>query len=224
MSCRYNYYPVYKHAGEAMIRSHHKFGLFLCVLVLFFAAQNAMAANYYVYQLPDGTRMITDRPQQKYTHKLIKKSRESEGVGQVAAVRYQKRPKALDQWDAEIIHVSNRYNVEVELVKAVIHTESYFNHKAQSRAGAQGLMQLMPQTAAIYGVTDPYDPVQNLDAGVQHLSYLLEKYPDNISYALAAYNAGERAVYFYNGVPPYQETQRYVNKVLHYRDFYRTVN
>jgi soluble lytic murein transglycosylase-like protein len=87
-------------------------------------------------------------------------------------------------------------------------------------------MQLMPATAKLYGVTSRniHDPIANLEAGVKHLRYLLRKYPRNLKYALAAYNAGERAVYYYDGIPPYKETRNYVQKVLHYRDFYRTIN
>jgi len=189
-------------------------------------SQQALAAKFFVYQLPDGTRVISNRPIHKTTHKLVSSSRKVEGTGQLAAKRYKKRPKPLDKYDGMIVEVAQRHSVEIALVKAVVHTESYFNHKAKSRVGASGLMQLMPATAKIYGVgaRDIHDPTSNLEAGVKHLRYLLKKYPRNIKYALAAYNAGEGAVYYYNGIPPYKETRNYVRKVLHYREFYRTVN
>jgi soluble lytic murein transglycosylase-like protein len=201
-------------------------GLFLLLSAFFAGSHQAVAAKYFVYQLPDGSRVISDRPIYKRTHKLVTSRRKVEGTGQLAAKRYKKRPKPLDKYNSLITQVAQRHSVEVALVKAVIHTESYFNHKAKSHAGARGLMQLMPATAKLYGVTSRniHDPIANLEAGVKHLRYLLRKYPRNLKYALAAYNAGERAVYYYDGIPPYKETRNYVQKVLHYRDFYRTIN
>jgi len=187
------------------------------------AAHGAVAAKFFVYQLPDGSRVISDRPIYKSTHTLVTSRRGAEGTGQLAAMRYKKRPDSLDELESLIQQVSQRHSMEVALVKAVIHTESYFKVKAKSRVGATGLMQLMPKTARKYGVSDIYDPAQNLEAGVKHLRYLIKKYDSNLKHALAAYNAGERAVYFYKGVPPYEETQNYVQKVLHYRDFYKRV-
>jgi soluble lytic murein transglycosylase-like protein len=201
-------------------------GLFILLVTLFTGNHEALAAKFFIYQLPDGSRVISDHPIHKRTHKLITSRRQIAGTGQLAAKRYKKRPKKLDKYETLIAEVAHRHSVDVALVKAVIHTESYFNNKATSHAGAAGLMQLMPATARIYGVSgrDIHDPMSNLEAGVKHLRYLLKKYPGNIKYALAAYNAGEKAVYYYNGIPPYKETRNYVQKVLHYRDYYRTVN
>lgn len=203
-----------------MTRSHHQILLAILVLILFIVAQNAVAAKYFVYQLPDGSRVITDRPKHKATHQFIASKRKTRGIGRVAAKRHQKIPEVLSKWDSLIKKVSSRHNVDAALVKAVIHTESYFRANATSRVGASGLMQLMPQTAEKYGVRNIYDPYENLDAGVRHLRYLLGKYPDSLNLALAAYNAGETAVYYYNGVPPYPETRNYVRKVIQYHDFY----
>jgi len=114
----------------------------------------------------------------------------------------------------EIRETAERYGVDATLVEAVIRVESAFNPWAVSRKGAQGLMQLMPQTANALGVRDSFNPRQNIDGGVRHLRYLLDRYPGNIPFALAAYNAGEGAVDYYRGIPPYPETQQYVQKVL----------
>jgi hypothetical protein len=116
----------------------------------------------------------------------------------------------------EINEAAERYGVPVKLVSAVIRAESGFNPRAVSRSGAQGLMQLMPATASILGVRNSFDPRQNIDGGVRHLRGLIDRYPHSLSLAIAAYNAGERAVNQYGGIPPYPETQDYVTKVLRF--------
>ena len=100
----------------------------------------------------------------------------------------------------------------VRLVKAVIQVESAFQERARSRKGAMGLMQLMPETARQYAVSDPYEPRSNIEAGIKHLKSLLERFEPSL--ALAAYNAGEGTVRRYGGVPPYSETRNYVSRVL----------
>ncbi len=114
----------------------------------------------------------------------------------------------------EIRETAERHGVSSTLVQAVIQVESAFNPWAVSRKGARGLMQLMPQTASALGVRDSFNPGQNIEGGVRHLRYLLDRYPENVGLALAAYNAGESAVEYYRGIPPYPETQQYVHKVL----------
>lgn len=113
-----------------------------------------------------------------------------------------------------IANAANRHGVEEKLVHAVIQTESAYNAGAVSPAGAVGLMQLMPDTARRYGVTNRNDPVQNVDGGTRYLKELLDMF-DDIRLAVAAYNAGENAVIKYNNsIPPYPETQNYVRQVL----------
>jgi soluble lytic murein transglycosylase-like protein len=113
-----------------------------------------------------------------------------------------------------IAEASAKYGVDSSLVEAVIQTESNFDPYAVSPAGAEGLMQLMPATAESLGVSDSLDPQQNVDGGVKLLRSLLNSYDGNVSLALAAYNAGPGAVAKYDGIPPYQETQAYVQRVL----------
>jgi len=116
----------------------------------------------------------------------------------------------------EIAEASQRYGVPVKLVSAVIRAESGFNPRAVSRKGAQGLMQLMPTTASILGVRNSFDPGENIDGGVRHLRGLIDRFPQSLPLAIAAYNAGEKAVTQYGGIPPYPETQDYVAKVLQF--------
>jgi len=124
--------------------------------------------------------------------------------------------KDFEKYDAEIWKASQKYSVDYNLVRAVIKAESNFNPKAVSRAGARGLMQLMPQTANLLQVNDSFHPEQNIDGGVRYLRYLMNVFNDNLPLALAAYNAGEKAVFRYRGIPPYQETQTYVQRVMRF--------
>jgi soluble lytic murein transglycosylase-like protein len=109
-----------------------------------------------------------------------------------------------------------KYGVEPSLLAGLIEQESHFDPTVGSDAGAQGLTELMPETAASLGVTDPHDPAQSIEAGARLLSEKLSEFGGNTELALAAYNAGSGAVQQYNGIPPYPETQEYVKKVLGY--------
>lgn len=122
---------------------------------------------------------------------------------------------------AEIRTAATQHGVDEAIVRAIIHAESSFNPNARSRVGAQGLMQLMPPTARRFGVSNAYDPSQNIHGGVQYLAWLLKRYNGDLTLAAAGYNAGEGAVDKYKGVPPYSETRRYVERVRVLAERYR---
>lgn len=125
------------------------------------------------------------------------------------------------QIDQLVSQNAGRWGVDPALVKAIIANESGFNANATSKTGAQGLMQLEPGTAASLGVTNSYDPGQNVYGGTRYIRGLLDRFHGDMRLAIAAYNAGPGAVEKYNGVPPYAETQNYVQNVLSSYDKYR---
>lgn len=127
-------------------------------------------------------------------------------------------PQAVDL-DEALSAASYHNNLSPELVRSVVRAESGFNPKARSMKGAQGLMQLMPQTASQMGVKNPLDPVENLEGGTRYLRELLGRYNNDLPIALAAYNAGPERVQQYHGIPPFPETIAYVNRIL--RDLYQ---
>jgi hypothetical protein len=182
----------------------------LCVgLVTLGAWWPASQAGATVFRLTDedGVTHLTDAPTDPRYRKMSGFTGTASGW-----LRVPDGPHG--RYAREIQEIAARYGVSPGLVEAVIRVESAFNPWAVSRKGAQGLMQLMPRTAWALGVQDSFNPRQNIEGGVRHLRYLLDRYPGNLTLALAAYNAGEGAVDYYRGIPPYAETQQYVQKVL----------
>jgi len=128
--------------------------------------------------------------------------------------------KYIKEYEGIILQASRRFEVDVSLVKAIIKAESYFDHKAVSHKGAQGLMQLMPQTSDAMAVENPFDPEENIFGGTRYLSLLLKRFKNDKRLAVAAYNAGPERVEACNGIPPIDETERFVKKVMnYYRDY-----
>jgi len=128
-----------------------------------------------------------------------------------------------DRLFADIIEkAAKRHQVDTALVKAIIMAESRYNHRAVSKKGARGLMQLMPHTAKSLGVRNLFDPADNINGGVLYMKKLLKRFKGNTKLALAAYNAGSRYVRHYNGIPPFLQTRTFVKKVLKYHRLYKT--
>jgi len=190
----------------------------LCAL---FAMGVTAQAEVYVYEMPDGSRMITDHPINTKHTRVVRVAPDVKGAGKLAAQKnspvFREHPSTYDRL---IRRYADEHGVDFALVKAVMHAESAFNPYAVSHKGARGLMQMMPETARRYGVRDIYNPVENIRAGVQHLKFLSDMFNNKLYLVIAAYNAGENAVKQHQGIPPYAETQYYVRKVLQYHRHY----
>ncbi len=154
--------------------------------------------------------LLKNQQTQTLTNAIQELSSANNNISELNSGSINSKAQILDM----VTMISDKYGVDDRLVKALIRQESGFNPNAKSKAGAMGLMQLMPATAKSLGVQNAFNPVQNVDGGVRYLKSLLERYNGNIILALAAYNAGPGAVDKYSGVPPYQETQNYVKNIL----------
>jgi len=185
-------------------RGNKTFVVFTLVTLLFSISISPVDAQIYKYRKPNGKLLFTDTEILDSTYVLLNP----------LEISINKKTKSDPvKFEGYIYRAAREYGVEPSLIKAIIKTESDFDPNAKSKAGAEGLMQLMPQTARMYNVQNSYNSEQNIMAGTRHIKYLLGKYKDDLILALAAYNAGESAVNRHNGVPPYPETQRYVQKV-----------
>ena len=163
----------------------------------------------------DGTISFTSRPSQGA--KLYAKDRSKAAVFMPS----DESPERFSRYDEHIRQAATLYQIPEELVRAVIRVESDFDPRAVSPANARGLMQLIPETAERMMVTDSFDPRQNIFGGVRYLRVLANLFNGDLELTIAAYNAGENAVIRYGGIPPYEETQAYVGKVLSFYRYYR---
>lgn len=187
------------------------------MILLTLLVSDKVLADIYKFVDSDGRVYYTDEPR----HSLYKR------IIQTKTQRYPRYPK-YDSFNAHLYTGGNkkkymdlineaayRNQVDAKLVHAVIQTESAYNSNAISSAGAVGLMQLMPETARRFGVSDRHNPDQNVEGGTRYLRHLIDMFNPNLDLAVAAYNAGENAVIKYNNsIPPYPETQNYVKQVL----------
>lgn len=207
--------------------------------ILLFTSANVQA-DVYSYVKSDGSRILTDKRMHGKNYKLIKVYKTKKlRKASLSATRTHKRRLSksarkvkrgngivfgCDDQDhltskarayRRTIQVYSKiYGVEEELIHAIVKQESCFNERAHSRAGAIGLMQLMPDTADMMQISDPWNPEQNIQAGVRYISEMLSKFKGRKKWAIAAYNAGPGKVQRYRGIPPYRETRNYVKKVM----------
>ena len=172
-----------------------------CVLVVVAVGlPGALSAEVKIVQRADGSTYVYNVPDRRVARRVQAPATRSDDVA----------AQGLD----EIVALNaSRTSLEPDLVKAVIQVESSFNSRARSPKGAMGLMQIMPGTAGMYSISDPYDPAQNIGVGTKYLRRMLDTF-GSLELALAAYNAGPAAVKRFGGVPPYPETRAYIEKVM----------
>ncbi len=195
----------------------HRFPLLLVIAALVICGTGSALAKGNIYQYIDESGVI---------HLTNVPSRNGVQYTLVWRERVHIDPRIdVAQYDTIISSAARKYNIDRNLIQAVIKAESNFNPKAVSPVGARGLMQLMPATAASLNVSNSFHPESNIEGGVRYLRYLMNLFPGDLKIALAAYNAGEGAVMRYgNRIPPFKETQTYVKRVLALYDAYKRQN
>jgi soluble lytic murein transglycosylase len=185
---------------------------FLLICFLIFCSPITGGAEIFRYVDKDGVVHFTNTPVATAGKPLNYKPYLEE-IGSTDSTYFN-----IEKINEYIIQASTHYNLSCNLIKAIIKVESNFNCDAISKKGAIGLMQIMPQNFNLLSINDPFDPLQNIMGGARYLKNMLQRYNGDILLSLAAYNAGPSAVDRYGSIPPYSETQRYVQKVI---DYYR---
>jgi len=169
-----------------------------------------LSADIYYYQDENGILHFTNAPKSTNDYNVFKR----DAFKSLHPTHYEQT-----RYESVILEAARTYNIDHTLIKAVIKAESNFNPRAVSPKGARGLMQIMPHNFKEFGIYNPFDPRQNIMAGTMYLSRLVNRF-DNLSLALAAYNAGPTVVATYNNIPPFKETREYVRRVLQYYKYY----
>jgi len=177
---------------------------------------SAASADIYKYTDENGVICYTDAPLGKKANKIHKDNSGApqEKIQSVRSASSRLSSESSSDYHSIVHEKAANYDLDPSLIKAVIKTESNWNNRAVSRAGAKGLMQLMPGTAMDMNVRNPFDPEENIEGGTKYLKFLLEKFNGDLTLALAAYNAGPKTVEKFGYVPPITETRQYVKKVL----------
>lgn len=187
---------------------------FLCAAAVIFVWAFPANADIFMRRGSDGTLHFSNCPMGTEWKLYAREKGKRSSYPRYAQYQYPSKKYPKEQYDNLISTIARGQGVNPSIIKSVIEVESGYDPMARSSKGAMGLMQLMPGTAQDLGVSDPWNPTENITAGTKYLSWLLRKYNGNLMKALAAYNAGPNAVDYYGGIPPYQETADYVKNVL----------
>lgn len=187
----------------------------ICLMVLI---TTSVCADIYRYEDDDGIIHFTDAPTDRRFKVFMRDLKKDKLLRTKLHLAGSVKPA---EYDHIISTCATKYGVNPSLIKAVIHAESGYNPNAVSSKGASGLMQLMPGTARSLKVSNSFDPKDNVEGGVKYLRFLLDTFHGDVSLAVAAYNAGLNKVAKYGGIPPYNETRTYVNRVLSYMQSYQ---
>jgi soluble lytic murein transglycosylase len=197
-----------------MEKNHLKsLNILFLTLVVFFMAGIPVQADIYRYIDENGVMHFTNVPTssiKKFRVFLREKS---------SAIQWY----SSEKYDELISHASERYGVSFPLLKAIIKAESDFDPYAVSKKGATGLMQIMPENFEPLGIMDPFDPWQNINAGARYFKQMFDRFKGKLTLSLAAYNAGPTAVDRYKTIPPYEETEEYVRRVMKYYYNYKNL-
>lgn len=185
----------------------------LALLAPLLGAVPAEADDWIYLQRQDGIRSYTDVKPVSGSYSRIRVTGRPTASASCMGLTPQSMQQRAKQYEPIIAQTALKHGVSPQLVSAVMRVESCYDKRAVSRAGARGLMQLMPATARQLGVKDSFDPQQNIDGGVRYLAQMLARFGNNLEHALAAYNAGPEAVTAHRGIPPYPETQSYVKRI-----------
>lgn len=197
----------------------HRFSIWmpragLALAILLFCLPSVVAAEIYIHEDRYGTTWFTDQRDMGPDYTFVRRyGRPTAWHSCQGLTRSMLDQRAADQmgW---VMHYAQHHRVDQELIRAIITVESCFDRFAVSRVGAEGLMQLMPGTAREVGVDNAFDPRQNIRGGVTYFARMLDRFEGDLTLALAAYNAGPGAVERHGGVPPFRETQGYIERVF----------
>ena len=204
---------------------HKQLIVLLCLATLAFTSGQLHAEKTYVYKESDGTVWYTNvKPssQDSTRYTLIDVKGRQTATKSCIGMNEHKLGERASFYKQDILKYAGEFRIDAKLIMAVIRNESCFDKAAVSSAGAEGLMQLMPATAKSLGVINSFSPQQNIRGGTQYLAELIKRYDNNLTLSLAAYNAGPGAVAKYDGIPPFPETQKYIERVMKsYRNYVR---
>lgn len=189
--------------------------------VAVFSAPNGLAEDLYTFHDEGGCAYYTNVPSPGRSKVRLPLKQAHLRKKAVDTQRSNREVQPKSDYGEAIQSACDRFTVDPHLVRAVIKAESNFDSGAVSSKGAIGLMQLMPDTAQDMGVSDPFDPVENINGGVEYLSRLLSSLNGDLSLALAAYNAGPERVKSYKGIPPFKETWNYIDRVMSYYHLFK---